>query len=197
MKIQAYLSATTSALAVRSCLVSTYTSPRPCHQATSPSNRLSRSHRLSPLGIGSARPADLVLRFLEREANAQKKGRLLDVVMLVAQDPNTARLHHQAEREREVIAQPPLGESSRRVAMRDQDDILWFTIVHMRCLDLTDLRDQDIEARSQFFGRPRKMSVGKSHILGRKCFHTRHLHSRRSRCPIPVPGRDRVSYAAL
>lgn len=196
-KIHDYLSYVNSALGLCMSREGKILRPRHWQQGDKPSNHLSQLGRLYPLSMVYARPAESLLRFLEREANAQKQGGLLDVVVLVTQYPNTARLHHQAERERKVVAQPSLSERSRRVAMCNQDDVLGFTIVHMRCLDLTDLFDQDVEARSQFFGRSSKMSIGKSHILGRKCFHTRHLHSRLSRCPIPVPGRDRVLYAAL
>lgn len=43
--------------------------------------------------------------------------------------------------------------------MRDQDDILRLVVVHVRCLDLANLLDQDIETRSEFSGRPRGLSV--------------------------------------
>jgi hypothetical protein len=104
------------------------------------------------------------LRSLKRESNAQEQSRLFHIVVLVAEDANTAWLHHQAERERQVIAQPPLSECPGCVAMRDQDDILRLVVVHVRCLDLANLLDQHIETRSEFGGRPGGLSVGVSKI---------------------------------
>jgi hypothetical protein len=87
---------------------------------------------------------------LEWVADTQQQSRLFHIVVLVAQDANTTWLHHQIEREGQVVAQPSLGKCSGSVAMRDQDDVLRFVVMHMRCLDLADLPNQFIEARRQF-----------------------------------------------
>lgn len=59
---------------------------------------------------------------LKRVADAQEQSRLLHIIVLVAQDANAARLHHQTEREGKIVAQPSLGERSGGVAVCDQDD---------------------------------------------------------------------------
>ena len=87
---------------------------------------------------------------LERVADTQQQSWLLHIVVLVAQDANTTRLHHQTEREGKIIAQPSPGECSGSVAVCDQDDVLRFAVVHMRCLDFTNLLDQFVEARGKF-----------------------------------------------
>ena len=87
---------------------------------------------------------------LEGVADTQKQSRLLHIVVLVAQDSNATWLHHQTEREGKIIAQPSLGECSGSVAVCDQDDVLRFAVVHMRCLDFADLLDQFVETRSKF-----------------------------------------------
>lgn len=79
--------------------------------------------------------------------------------MLVAQNPDTTRLHHQTEWEGEIVSQPSLGECSRGVAMCHQDDILRLAVVHMRRLDLADFLDQGVEARRQFCRRSGGMLV--------------------------------------
>ena len=87
---------------------------------------------------------------LERVADAQQQSWLLHIVVLVAQDANATRLHHQTEREGEIISQPSLGERSGSVAVCDQDDVLGFAVVHVRRLDFADLLNQFVETRRQF-----------------------------------------------
>ena len=79
--------------------------------------------------------------------------------MLVAENADSTGFHHQAERERQIVAQPSFGECPGCVAMRDQNDVLGFVVLHVRRLDLADLLDQDIEARSEFGGRSGGLSV--------------------------------------
>lgn len=100
------------------------------------------------------RPPSPYLRSLKRESNAQEQSGLFHVVVLVAENANSTRLHHQAERERQIITQPSLGECPGCVAMGNQDDILRFTVMHVRCLNLANLLDQDIETRREFGRRP-------------------------------------------
>ena len=90
---------------------------------------------------------------LKRVADAQEQSRLLHIIVLVAQDANAARLHHQTEREGKIIAQPTLSERSGSVAVCDQDDVLGFAVVHVRRLDFADLLNQFVETRRQFCGR--------------------------------------------
>ena len=94
---------------------------------------------------------------LKRVADTQQQSRLLHIVVLVAQYANATGLHHQTEREGEIISQPSLGERSGRVAMCDQDDVLGFAVVHMRCLDFANLLDQFVEARRKFCWRSRRV----------------------------------------
>jgi hypothetical protein len=150
-----------------------------------------------PIPFCQAKPLSLHLGSLEWEPNAQEQSRLFHVVVLVAENANTTWLHHQAERERKVIAQPSLGKCSGCVAMCDQDDVLGLVVVHVRCLDLANLLDQDIETRSEFGRRPGGLSVGFSRVGCLKCFLTRHLHSHLSKYPTPGPCQDHAPYAAL
>lgn len=94
---------------------------------------------------------------LKRVANTQQQSRLLHVIVLVAQDSNAARLHHQTQREGKIIAQPTLSERSGSVAVCDQDDVLGFAVMHMRCLDFADLLNQFVEARRQLCRRSSRM----------------------------------------
>lgn len=100
------------------------------------------------------RPPSPYLRSLKRETNAQEQSRLFHVVVLVAENADSTRLHHQAEWERQIITQPSLGECPGCVAMGNQDDILRFAVMHVRCLNLANLLDQDIETRREFGRRP-------------------------------------------
>ena len=102
---------------------------------------------------------------LKRVADAQEQSRLLHIIVLVAQDANAARLHHQTEREGKIIAQPSLGERSGGVAVCDQDDVLGFAVVHMRCLDFANLLDQFVEARREFFWRSGRMLADNREVL--------------------------------
>jgi hypothetical protein len=43
------------------------------------------------------------------------------------------------------------------VAMCDQDDVLGFAVVHMRCLDFANLLDQFVETRRKFCWRSGRM----------------------------------------
>ena len=106
---------------------------------------------------------------LQRVADTQQQSRILHIVVLVAQDADATWLHHQTEREGKVIAQPSLGERSGSMTMRNQDNILGFAVVHMRCLDLADLLNQFVEARRQFSWRPGTASVVAQEALVALC----------------------------
>jgi len=102
---------------------------------------------------------------LKRVADTQQQSRLLHIVVLVAQYANATGLHHQTEREGEIISQPSLGERSGRVAMCDQDDVLGFAVVHMRCLDFANLLDQFVEARRKFCWRSGRILADNRGVL--------------------------------
>lgn len=61
---------------------------------------------------------DLSGRLRQWEAHSEKEGWLVDIMLLVAQDTNSAGLqHHHRQREVQGILQPPLNEGSEKVAM--------------------------------------------------------------------------------
>lgn len=84
--------------------------------------------------------------FLVGETNTQEQSRLLNVVVLVAQDTNTAWLHHKTQWKRQIVAQPALREGSSGMAVGNKNDVFRLIVVHVRCLKLTDVLDQFIEA---------------------------------------------------
>lgn len=88
----------------------------------------------------------LVILFLQRQRHAHHEGRLVDAMMLVAQDAHATGLQHHRQRELHGVAEPALGEGAQQMAVGHQHDIGGRLAVHIRRLARADLGDERVQA---------------------------------------------------
>lgn len=88
-----------------------------------------------------------LINLLFRKPNAQQQRRLLNALMLVAQNPHSARFHHQTQWELHRVAKPALRERPREMSMSYNDHVGRSAVFHVRRVQSADFGDQRVDAR--------------------------------------------------
>lgn len=89
---------------------------------------------------------------VSREANTQQQRGLVDIVMGVAQNAHSTRLHHEVQVKVKRIAQPTLSKASGKVAVSNDDNVGRLLAIHVRALNFLDLGNEMIDTFGDLSG---------------------------------------------